>query len=206
MQPLNPNAGGKRVSMTHRDFLMLAYRKTRIALPVIVVLALARCGSGEPEQRSDNGDDTPKPEYSAQQIRAALELLREGDKQAGNREYNAEEIKAAMREHIAERTRLGKPGVFSITDPRTSRVLELEFQKIHDPVRVLPGNFYFACTNFAVIGQPDKTFDLDFWLQPHEGELKVYQENVHKVPVRKDGEWVQDPHYNFVDDRINLLP
>ncbi len=185
---------------------MLTYRKAKIALPVIVVLVLARCGSGEPEQQAEKSDDGPKSEYSAEQIRAALELLEQGDKQRGEEEYNAEEIKAAMREHIEQRTRLGKPGVFEITDPRTSQVLELEFQKIHEPVRVLPGNFYFACTNFAVIGQPDKTFDLDFWLQPHNGELEVYQENVHKVPVRKDGQWVQDPHYNFVDDRINLLP
>lgn len=185
---------------------MLTYRKARIALPVIVVLVLARCGSSEPEQQADKTETGAKSEYSEEQIRAALELLEQGDKQRGDKEYNAEEIKAAMRQHIARRTELGNPGVFEITDPRTSQTLQLEFQKIHDPVRVLPGNFYFACTNFGVIGQPDKTFDLDFWLQPHEGELKVYQENVHKVPVRKDGEWVQDPHYNFVDDRINLLP
>ena len=189
---------------------MLAYRKLRIALPVIVVLVVARCGSGEPP--ADSAADEPAPDpvaesaYSAEQIRAALKLLEEGEKASGKKDYSAEEIKAAMREHIARRTELGEPGVFEITDPRTSQVLRLEFQKIHDPVRVLPGGFYFACTNFGVIGQPDKTFDLDFWLQPHDGELKVYQENVHKVPKRKDGEWVQDPHYNFVDDRINLLP
>lgn len=186
---------------------MRAYDKLRIALPVIVILVLARCGSGggeATEEQAAGSED--KPDYTAEQIEAAMELLEQGSKAAGEREYTAEEIKQAMREHIDRRTRLGKPGVFEITDPRTSQVLELEFQKIHDPVRVLPGNFYFACTNFGVIGQPDKTFDLDFWLQPHDGELKVYQENVHKVPVRKEGKWVQDPHYNFVDDRINLLP
>ena len=120
-------------------------------------------------------------------------------------EFNAAEIKAAMREHIAERTRLGNPGVFEITDPQTSQTLQLKFQKIHDPVRTMGGGFYFACTNFEVLGQPDKTYDLDFWLQVQDGELRVYQENVHKVPVREDNEWVQDPYYNFVDDRINLL-
>ena len=192
------------------DPIMFAYRKLKIALPVIAVLVLARCGSGEPEQEAGDGeaatDRAQGSEYSAEQIRAALELLEQGEKASGRKEYSAEEIKAAMREHIARRTELGEPGVFEITDPRTSQTLRLEFQKIHDPVRVLPGGFYFACTNFGVIGQPDKTFDLDFWLQPHDGGLKVYQENVHKVPKREDGEWVQDPHYNFVDDRINLLP
>jgi len=41
---------------------------------------------------------------------------------------------------------------------------------------------YFACTNFAAIGDPYKTYDLDFWLQVHDGELVVYEENVHKLP------------------------
>jgi hypothetical protein len=186
---------------------MVAYDKLKIALPVIAVLVLARCGSSAEQTAEQGGEDgADEPKYSAEQVQAAMKLLEQGEKAAGEKEYNAEEIKQAIREHIAERSRLGKPGVFEITDPQTSQALELEFQKIHDPVRVLPGNFYFACTNFAVVGQPEKTFDLDFWLQPHDGELQVYQENVHKVPVRKDGEWVQDAHYNFVDDRINLLP
>lgn len=184
---------------------MLIWDKLKIALPVVIVLVLARCGSSGPETSEEGAKDKKQPEYSTEQVEAAIKLLEQGEKATGKREYTAQEIKQAMREHIERRTKLGKPGVFEITDPRTSQVLEVEFQKIHDPVRVLPGNFYFACTNFAVVGQPEKTFDLDFWLQPHDGELKVYQENVHKVPVRKDGEWVQDPHYNFVDDRINLL-
>jgi len=187
---------------------MLALKKLKIAMPVLIVLVLARCGSsnGGGEASDTTSGEKDKPAYSSEQIEAAIELLEQGGKAAGKREYSAEEIKQAMREHIKRRMRLGKAGVFQITDPRTSQVLELEFQKIHDPVRVLPGNHYFACTNFAVVGQPGKTFDLDFWLQPHENGLKVYQENVHKVPVRKDDDWVQDPHYNFVDDRINLLP
>lgn len=189
-------------------------RKIGIALPIVIVLVLARCGSGEPgqdTQTSDgtSGDDTvagdAKSDYTAEEIRAALQILEKGDRQSRG-EFTAEEIKAAMREHIARRTELGNPGVFEIADPQTSQTLELEFQKIHDPVRTLGGGFYFACTNFGTIGEPEKTYDLDFWLQVHDGELKVYQENVHKVPERKDGEWAQKPHYNFVDDRINLLP
>ncbi|MDZ7828874.1 MAG: hypothetical protein U5K33_05110 [Halofilum sp. (in: g-proteobacteria)] len=145
-----------------------------------------------------------KPDYTAEEIRAALRILEKGDRRSRG-EFTAGEIKAAMREHIARRTELGNPGVFEITDPQTSQTLELEFQKIHDPVRTLGNGFYFACTNFGTIGEPTKTYDLDFWLQVHNGELRVYQENVHKVPERKDGKWVQKPHYNFQNDRINLL-
>lgn len=120
-------------------------------------------------------------------------------------QYGPEQIKAAIRKHIATRTELGNPGVFEITDPRTSQVLKLQFIKVHDPVRSLGGGRYFACTDFHVVGQPDKTFDLDFWMMEFNGELVTYQENVHKLPVREDGEWVQQPRYTFVDNQPSLL-
>lgn len=119
--------------------------------------------------------------------------------------YGEEKIKAAMRKHIATRTELGNPGVFELTDPRTSQVLKLQFIKVHDPVRSLGNGRYFACTDFHVVGEPDKTFDLDFWMMEFNGELTVYQENVHKLPVRKNGEWVQVPRYTFVDNQPSLL-
>jgi hypothetical protein len=179
---------------------VLATRKIMLALPVLAVLLLARCASPE-----SGSNDASNSNITPEQIRQALEMMQSQSGTATNGEYGAEEIKAAMRKHIARRTRLGNPGVFEITDPRTSQVLQLEFQKIHDPVRTLGGGFYFACTNFAALGEPGKTYDLDFWIQPHGGELVVYQENVHKLPVRKDGKWSQQPRYTFVDDRVSLL-
>ena len=124
---------------------------------------------------------------------------------ASGKRWDASEIKAAMVEHIQRRTELGNPGVFEITDPRTSENLELTFQRIHDPVRVIDGRYYFACTNFAAYNDPKKTYDLDFWLQEVNGKLVVYEENVHKLPIRSENKWMQQPRYNFVNDRINLL-
>lgn len=175
-----------------------AVRKIMLLLPVLAVLLLARCASPD-------SSDSSEAQITPEQIRAALAQMQSPSQNDGNREYGAEEIKAAMRKHIARRTELGNPGVFEITDPRTSQTLKLEFQKVHDPVRTLGGNLYFACTNFGTIGEPDKTYDLDFWIQPLDGELVVYQENVHKLPVRNDGEWVQQPRYTFVDDHVSLL-
>ncbi|PAU76409.1 hypothetical protein CK501_15855 [Halovibrio salipaludis] len=172
--------------------------KGMIALPIILVLVLlARCG-GEPDGGNEQASADPANEATPEQT-DATEAKRDPES------FTAEEIKAAMREHIENRTQMGNPGVFEITDPRTSQTLELRFQKIHDPVRTMGDGHYFACTNFAAIGDPYKTYDLDFWLQVHGGELVVYEENVHKLPVHKHGEWVQQPRYNFVDDRINLL-
>ncbi len=181
-------------------------KKGLIALPIILVLVLlARCGS-EP----DGSDEQTSADSSSEVTREQTGATEDNRNQAQSRErdpesFTAEEIKAAMREHIENRTQMGNPGVFEITDPRTSQTLELRFQKIHDPVRTMGDGHYFACTNFAEIGNPYKTYDLDFWLQVHDGELVVYEENVHKLPVHKHGEWVQRPRYNFVDDRINLI-
>lgn len=177
-------------------------RKFLLALPILIVLLLARCAS--PESDANNKSAS---EFTPEQVQAVLEMLQSKSDAASSagEEYSAEEIKTAMREHIARRTKLGIPGVFEITDLRTSHQLKLRFVKIHDPVRTLGGDLYFACTKFVAAGNPDKAFDLDFWLQPVNGELKVYQENVHKLPVFKDGEWALRPRYNFVDDRIHLL-
>lgn len=183
-------------------------RKGMIALPVILMLALARCGGdtgGSSEETAPDGTNETGPEQT--ETTAATEQ-NSNQSQNGERnpeEFTAGEIKAAMHEHIENRTEMGNPGVFEITDPRTSQTLELRFQTIHDPVRTMGDGHYFACTNFAAIGDPYKTYDLDFWLQVHDGELVVYEENVHKLPVHKHGEWVQQPRYNFVNDRINLL-
>jgi hypothetical protein len=188
------------------DRLTWLLRKGMIALPVILVLALARCGgdtAGNGEDTSADGTNEPTSSQKATKPEQTQTEERTGERKPD--EFTAGEIKAAMREHIENRTRMGNPGVFEITDPRTSQTLELRFQKIHDPVRTMGDGHYFACTNFAAIGDPYKTYDLDFWLQVHDGELVVYEENVHKLPVHKHGEWVQQPRYNFVDDRINLL-
>ncbi|WP_100638184.1 hypothetical protein [Marinobacter salexigens] len=175
--------------------------KAWIALPVILVLALARCSG-------DTSETTPPESLADAEVSDEPKTLAAStptDKPSDKKRFSSSEIKAAMREHIAKRTALGNPGVFEITDPRTSQSLELQFQIIHDPVRVIDGQFYFACTNFAAINDPDKTYDLDFWLQELDGELVVYEENVHKLPVRSNNQWVQQPRYNFVNDRINLL-
>ena len=196
------------------DRLTWLLRKGMIALPVILVLALARCGgdtagngeetatdeTNEPAISQEATESQPEPEAKSSQAQSE-----EPTEERAPEAFTAGEIKAAMHKHIENRTQMGNPGVFEITDPRTSQTLELRFQKIHDPVRTMGDGHYFACTNFAAIGDPYKTYDLDFWLQVHDGELVVYEENVHKLPVHKHGEWVQKPRYNFVNDRINLL-
>ena len=47
---------------------------------------------------------------------------------------------------------------------------------------VLDQQAYFACTDFAVDGEEDKLYDIDFWLRSAGDVLKVYRVRVHKEP------------------------
>src|SRR5688572_16328316 len=113
---------------------------------------------------------------------------------------SAQQIKDAMNAHIKAQT---KDGVFTIKDDKTGETLSLTFVKIHDPVRkieksaTLPTG-YFACTDFAVKGSPDKLYDLDFWLNE---ELKVTDTRIHKHPEQVSGKWEKKARYTFVDDK-----
>jgi len=120
------------------------------------------------------------------------------------RKFYVEDIKAAMQAHIA--ATVDESGVFHLRDDRTGEMLALRFVKIHDPVRKIDGSTYFACTDFAVDGQPDKLYDVDFWLHPEGELLAVHDTKVHKEP-RKSllYGWYKYPRYTFVNDRVVTL-
>jgi hypothetical protein len=120
------------------------------------------------------------------------------------RKYYAEDIKAAMLEYIA--AKVDSEGVFRLYDDKTGETLELRFEKIHDPVRQIDGNTYFACTDFSVVSEPKKLYDLDFWMRPETGELKIYDAKVHKEPRHSlIYGWYKQPRYTFVNDKVVSL-
>ena len=116
----------------------------------------------------------------------------------------AQDIKAAMHRHLGHV--VGDDGVFNIVDDVTSEPLILRFVQIHDPVRQIGDDVYFACTDFHVDGIKDKIYDVDFWLRKENGELKVFQTKIHKEP--RDSllyGWYKHPRYTFVNDEIEYL-
>ena len=123
---------------------------------------------------------------------------------AEKRTYYVEDIKSAMMEHID--ATVDHEGIFHIRDDKTGEMLALEFVQIHDPVRQIGSDIYFACTDFHVVGEPAKLYDLDFWMNDKTGALKVYQSKVHKEPRWSllYG-WYKQPRYTFVDDEIKYL-
>ncbi len=126
-----------------------------------------------------------------------------GDEHPGDEaknEFTAKDIKTAMKSHIDSET--DDNGVFTIQDEKAGEKLKLKFVKIHDPVRKMEGKGYFACTDFHVKGSKDKLYDLDFWLNPKNGELAVNKTKIHKHPAKKDGEWVKEARYTFKNDKV----
>jgi Spy/CpxP family protein refolding chaperone len=114
--------------------------------------------------------------------------------------FTAEQIKAAMRQYITAKTTDGG-GIFKMHDDKTGQDLALEFVKIHDPVRKIEGKGYFACTDFRVQGEPQKVYDLDFWLDPQDNKLVVTRTTIHKEPRQVGNGWVKVPRYTFENDQ-----
>ncbi len=123
---------------------------------------------------------------------------------AAPRKYYVEDIKNSMLKYIANQA--NEDGIFHLRDDKTGEILALRFVKIHDPVRKINNSTYFACTDFHVVGEPKKLYDLDFWMNPVSGELKIYDSKVHKEP-RKSllYGWYKQPRYTFVNDRVISL-
>ena len=55
--------------------------------------------------------------------------------------------------------------IFKGKDEKTGEILKLKFITIHDPVRQIDGDIYFACTDFHLADNPKKIYDIDFWLK-----------------------------------------
>ncbi len=118
--------------------------------------------------------------------------------------FYVEDIKSTMQAYVA--SQVDTDGIFHLKDDRTGENLELKFVMVHDPVRQIRGNIYFACTDFHVQGEPEKIYDIDFWMDGSSGELKVYDTKVHKEPRSSllYG-WYKHPRYTFVNDEVEYL-
>ena len=120
------------------------------------------------------------------------------------KQFYSEDIKRATSLYI--RNSLNSEEKFVIFDEKKEELLELKFLKIHDPVRQISEEIYFACTDFYVSGNPNKIYDIDFWLDHDNINLSVYEVKIHKEP-RKSllYGWYKYPRYTFVNDEIEYL-
>ena len=131
-------------------------------------------------------------------------LLQASEEQSRQIIFYAEDIKEAMSRHLVET--VNQEGIFDIYDEITEEDLELVFLQIHDPVRQIGEDVYFACTDFKVKNNEEKVYDIDFWLREENGYLKVFQTKIHKEPRNSlIYGWYKHPRYTFVNDEIEYL-
>ncbi len=161
----------------------------------------------EKDKEEKSGEEHPGDEHPGDEAEEGEEHPgdeAEGDEHPGDEakkeSFTAEEIKSAMKSHIKNES--GDNGVFSIQDEKAGEKLQLKFVKIHDPVRKMEGKGYFACTDFHAKDADKKLYDLDFWLNPNDGELTVTKSKIHKHPAKKDGEWKKEARYTFQNDKV----
>jgi hypothetical protein len=66
---------------------------------------------------------------------------------------------------------------FLLRDPQTGQPMSLMFDQVHQGVEKVNGE-YVACVDFQREG---KTYDVDFFVQPHGGQWEISRLRVHKV-------------------------
>ena len=116
------------------------------------------------------------------------------------------EVMSAIERYVLDKTAAAK-GTFHFTDDKTGETIPLELLYVHQPVRKLKADGrYFACTDFRKAGSKDEYYDIDFWLDAASGKVSVREAKVHKVPVLKDGSFVQIPRYTFDPKTYDQVP
>lgn len=105
---------------------------------------------------------------------------------AALREFSDEEVTAAVKLVIAERS---KDGIFSFTDVRTGDQLSLVLDNVR-VVRGLPGFGWFPNVSFHDRAITAKKYVLDFWLRPHNDRLKLAAIRLHKAPKADGAGWM----------------
>lgn len=179
-------------------------KKTLIAIMVIIIVAIVGYMAWKKKHEHPGGamehpgTEEQKPAEGSQG--SSLETPNQEQAAVDQKtEFTAQDIKDAMLAHIESKVQADN-GVLKIYDDKASQVLQLKFVKIHDPVRKIEGKGYFACTDFEVVGEAGKLYDLDFWLSAQNGALVVTDTRIHKEPTGKIGAWEKKERYTFVND------
>ena len=94
----------------------------------------------------------------------------------------ADTVKKAIEDHVKDMSQ-AHGGVFMIRDDKLNKTWQLNFVKVHDPVRTFQKDgqtIYFACSDFKSTDGKD-LLDIDFWMVPKGDKLEVTDTKIHKV-------------------------
>ncbi len=103
--------------------------------------------------------------------------------------YSAEDVTKFIEKEIAAAAEKNG-GLFPVNDAMLGQTLSLKFVAV-DFVRTLHGYGFFPNVIFADSADPEKKYQVDFWVKPSGGKLGIVDVRIYKAP-RKEGEkWVQ---------------
>jgi YHS domain-containing protein len=122
------------------------------------------------------------PEEKIQKAKEFL-LTKQVAKTAGNKEFTEDDVNAAVKKTIDEKT---KDGAFVFHDPKLDADLKLLFEQIKI-VRGMEGYGWFANVIFHDKDEPKKQYAIDFWYRPDGDQLKLMDIRVQKGP-KQDGD------------------
>lgn len=105
------------------------------------------------------------------------------------KQVSTADISAGIKKHIETETKQNNDGKMHVQ--YKGKDLALSLMKVHDDrLQDLGGGKYFACVDMK--GTDGKTYDIDFFLTGHPGEMTVTDTSVHKI----DGK----PLYNWKEE------
>jgi hypothetical protein len=80
-------------------------------------------------------------------------------------------------------------GLFLVDDAMLGRTIPLRFEKV-EFVRTLHGYGFFPNVYFADKDDPEKRYQIDFWLRPKGDNLNVVDVRLYKAPRKEGGKWI----------------
>jgi len=132
-------------------------------------------------------------EHAGTATQAQSSTTQEHSGQTLKAEPSAEQLRQAIRDHIASSE--WKNGAFTIKDEVTGAIRTLKLVRVHERVGKT-GNFYYSCTDMHDV-KTGELLDLDFDVSANAGALKVVAERIHKVSGKA--------RYTY-DDKDNRIP
>ncbi len=135
-------------------------------------------------------------EHAGTATQAQSSTTQEHSGQTLKAEPSAEQLRQAIRDHIASSE--WKNGAFTIKDEVTGAIRTLKLVRVHERVGKT-GNFYYSCTDMRDV-KTGEVLDLDFDVSANAGALKVVDERIHKVSGKARYT------YDGKDNRIPLPP
>jgi hypothetical protein len=128
------------------------------------------------------------PEEKLQRARAFMAASNVESTEKAMQEFQGSDAAALVKDEIGKQSQQNN-GVFPYVDSLNGDHLKLSFDGV-DFVRTIDGYGFFPVVNFHDAQDPQKKYQIDFWIQPEDGKLQLQETRIHKAPVRADGKWM----------------